>query len=86
MGECLGIGRCCQENNVISQEAHRKSLFSVLEMIALTALLTAVSYYALTTLRIDYHNTPYLDLEPRPDATEYFAGAVSLYHKHRYTI
>ncbi|GAB4341390.1 MAG: hypothetical protein Kow0099_18070 [Candidatus Abyssubacteria bacterium] len=67
-------------------EPCKDSFPSILHFIALAALLAAISYYALTTLRIDYRNTAYLDLEPRPDATEYFAGAVSLYHNQRYTI
>jgi hypothetical protein len=35
-------------------------------------------FYYFAVIRVDYNNTPLLDLAPHPDATEYFAQAKSL--------
>jgi hypothetical protein len=41
-------------------------------------LLCALAFYYFAVLRIDYSKTNWLDLAPRPDATEYFAQAQAL--------
>ena len=49
-------------------------------------LLCALTFYYFAVLRIDYSKTMLLDLGPRPDATEYFAQAKSLYRDRRPSI
>jgi hypothetical protein len=44
----------------------------------LLLLLCALTFYFLSVLRIDYEKTALLDLDPHPDATEYFAQAKAL--------
>ncbi len=38
----------------------------------------ALTFYYFAVLRIDYSKTMLLDLDPHPDATEYFAQAKAL--------
>ena len=43
-------------------------------------LLCALTFYYFAVLRVDYSRTVFLDLGPRPDATEYFAQAEAMLH------
>ena len=49
-------------------------------VLALVSLLACLTFYTVAVLRVDFHRTRLLDLDPTPDAVEYFAGAMSLYH------
>src|SRR5205814_2867607 len=44
----------------------------------LLLFLCALVFYYFAVLRIDFHKTAFLDLDPYPDAVEYFAQANSL--------
>ena len=48
-------------------------------VIGLLLLICALTFYYFAVLRIDYSKTTLLDLDPHPDATEYFAQAKTLY-------
>ena len=55
-------------------------------LLALVSLLVCLAFYTLAVLRVDFRTTQLLDLDPTPDAVEYFAGAVSLYQGGSYAI
>jgi 4-amino-4-deoxy-L-arabinose transferase-like glycosyltransferase len=55
-------------------------------LLALVSLLVCLAFYTLAVLRVDFRKTQLLDLDPTPDAVEYFAGAVSLYQRGNYAI
>src|SRR5262245_14338541 len=42
--------------------------------------------FGATVLRVPLSNTQRLDLDPKPDADHYLAGAVSLYRHHQFAI
>jgi hypothetical protein len=48
-------------------------------VIGLLLLLCALTFYYFAVLRIDYSKTRLLDLDPHPDASEYFAQAQALH-------
>ena len=53
--------------------------FATVPFVAGTLLfLCALTFYYFAVIRVDYNNTMLLDLDPHPDATEYFAQAKSL--------
>ncbi len=47
-------------------------------LVGVSLLVCALIFYYFSVLRVDYSKTALLDLEPYPDATEYFAQARSL--------
>jgi hypothetical protein len=47
-------------------------------LVGVLLLLCALTFYYSAVLRVDYYNTMLLDLDPHPDATEYFAQAKAL--------
>jgi len=56
-----------------------KESFATVPFVAGTLLfLCALTFYYFAVLRVDYNNTMLLSLDPRPDATEYFAQAKAL--------
>jgi hypothetical protein len=55
-------------------------------LVGLILLLCALVFYYFAVLRIDYHRTAVLDLDPHPDATEYFAQAKALLQDGRPSI
>ena len=54
--------------------------------IAVIMLLISLVIFYFTVVTIDYSKHGFFNLSPRPDAIEYFAGAVSLYQEGRYEI
>jgi hypothetical protein len=47
-------------------------------LVGILLLLCALTFYYFAVLRVDYSKTALLDLDPHPDATEYFAQARAL--------
>ena len=47
-------------------------------LVGVLLFLCALAFYYFAVLRVDYHKTTLLDLDPHPDAIEYFAQAKSL--------
>jgi hypothetical protein len=62
--------------------ANRKSLVTPMAG-GVVLFLCALLFYYFAVLRIDYRKTALLNLDPYPDAVEYFAQAEAMLHGHR---
>jgi hypothetical protein len=58
----------------------------VAPILVLVCVLATAAIVWLGLLRIDLDATPFRDLAPQPDATEYVAGGWSLMHEHDYVL
>jgi hypothetical protein len=60
------------------KEHVKGSVVTVPFVAGILLFLCALTFYYFAVIRVEYHNTSLLDLDPHPDATEYFAQAKSL--------
>ena len=61
-----------RENNFVRKFATAPFLVGILLLVG------ALTFYYFAVLRVDYNRTALFDLDPHPDATEYFAQAKAL--------
>jgi hypothetical protein len=56
------------------------------ELVAILVFFASLTFYSLAVFNINFRTTGLLDLDPRPDSVEYFAGAMSIYRSGHYEI